>query len=140
MYREVGEHGLCLWGGGDWNDSFDGAGLQMIGESVWLSIAAIKSTNDFNELLKWLGKDALIKKYTEKRDIMTNNIHKYGWNEDHFIYGINDWHERVGSYDTPTGRLFLNPQTWAVLAHIADDEQKLMDLVEDELSCDFGYV
>ena len=71
---------------------------------------------------------------------MTENIHKYGWNEDHFIYGINDWHERVGSYDTPTGRLFLNPQTWAVLAHIADDDQKLMDLVEDELSCDFGYV
>ena len=140
LYREVGEHGLCLWGGGDWNDSFDGAGLQMIGESVWLSIAAIKSTNDFNELLSWLGKDNLIKKYTEKRDVMTENIHKYGWNEDHFIYGINDWHERVGSYDTPAGRLFLNPQTWAVLAHIADDDQKLMDLVEDELSCDFGYV
>lgn len=140
LYREVGEHGLCLWGGGDWNDSFDGAGLQMIGESVWLSIATIKATNDFAELLNWLGKSDLSKTYISKRDKMNENIHKFGWDKDHFIYGINDWHERVGSYDTPTGQLFLNPQTWAVLAHIADDEQALMDLVERELSCGFGYV
>ncbi len=57
LHREVGEHGLCLWGGGDWNDSFDGAGLQMIGESVWLSIAAVKGTNDFLELLQWLSEN-----------------------------------------------------------------------------------
>ena len=140
LYREVGEHGLCLWGGGDWNDSFDGAGLQMIGESVWLSIATIKATNDFVELLYWLGKADLAKSYISKRDEMNDNIYKYGWDKDHFIYGINDWHERVGSYDTPTGQLFLNPQTWAVLAHISEDEQALMDLVERELSCSFGYV
>ncbi len=140
LYREVGEHGLCLWGGGDWNDSFDGAGLKMIGESVWLSIATVKATNDFTELLNYLGKTDLASTYISKRNIMTENIHKFGWDKDHFIYGINDWHERIGSYDTPTGQIFLNPQTWAVLAHIADDEKSLMDLVERELSCEFGYV
>lgn len=140
LYREVGEHGLCLWGGGDWNDSFDGAGLQMIGESVWLSIAAIKGTNDFLELLDWMGEAELAEKYRGKREVMKENIRKHGWDQDHYIYGINDWHERVGSYDTPTGRIFLNPQTWAVLAGIAEDEQTLLDMVERELSCEFGYV
>ena len=36
-FENLGKHGLCLWGGGDWNDSIDNAG-QMIGESVWLSV------------------------------------------------------------------------------------------------------
>lgn len=140
LYREVGEHGLCLWGGGDWNDSFDGAGLQMIGESVWLSIATVKATNDFVGMLRWLGKDELADKYVAKRDKMRENIYNTGWDKDHFIYGINDWHEKVGSYETPTGRIFLNPQTWSVLAGIAKDNNEIMDFVERELSCKFGYV
>ncbi len=140
LYREVGEHGLCLWGGGDWNDSFDGAGLNMIGESVWLSIATIKATNDFLELLLWLNKTELIERYSQKRDKMKDNIYKYGWDKDHFIYGINDWGEKVGSYETKEGQIFLNPQTWAVLANITDDKQTLLDFVEKELSCKFGYV
>ena len=140
LYREVGAHGLCLWGGGDWNDSFDGACLNMIGESVWLSIATVKCTKEFIELCNWLGLEKLAKEYYEKSCFMEENIHKHGWDKDHYIYGINDWGERVGSYDTPTGQIFLNPQTWAVLAKIAKDEQVLMDLVERELSCDFGYV
>ncbi len=140
FYREVGEHGLCMWGGGDWNDSFDGAGLNMKGESVWLSIAAVKSTNDFLGLLEKLGNNDLIEKYTSLRDKMIENIFKTGWDKDHFIYGINDWGEKVGSYETHEGQIFLNPQIWAVLAGIAKDEEKLLDMVENELSCDFGYV
>lgn len=140
FHREVGEWGLCLWGGGDWNDSFDGAGLKMIGESVWLSIAAVKATKDFIELLAWIGRDDLAKKYKDKNEKMIQNIYKYGWDKDHFIYGVNDWREKVGSYDTTDAQIFLNPQTWAVIAGIAGDGHELLDLVEEKLSCDFGYV
>lgn len=140
LHREVGECGLCLWGGGDWNDSYDGAGLNMIGESVWLSIAAVKATKDFIELLNHIGKTELAKSYEKKNEKMIDNIYKYGWDKDHFIYGINDWREKVGSYDTEDAQICLNPQTWAVIAGIAEDEQNLLDLVEDKLKCDFGYV
>ena len=140
LHREVGECGLCLWGGGDWNDSYDGAGLNMIGESVWLSIAAVKATKDFIELLNHIGKAELAKSYEKKNEKMIGNIYKYGWDKDHFIYGINDWREKVGSYDTEDAQICLNPQTWAVIAGIAEDEQNLLDLVEDKLKCDFGYV
>lgn len=139
LYDNVGEHGLCLWGGGDWNDSFDGAGLLLKGESVWLSIATVKATNDFAELLHKLKNANLADKYLSKRDKLTQNIKKYGWDKDHYIYGINDWGEKVGSYDTKEGQMFLNPQTWAVLAGIGDSDE-LLDFVERELKCDFGYV
>lgn len=140
LYDNTGEHGLCLWGGGDWNDSFDGAGLLLKGESVWLSIATVKATNDFAELLNRLRKTDLSDKYLKKRNVITKNIKKFGWDKDHFIYGINDWGEKVGSYDTKEGQMFLNPQTWAVLADIADSNDELMDFVENDLKCDFGYV
>ena len=140
LHREVGEYGLCLWGGGDWNDSFDGAGLKMIGESVWLSIAAVKATKDFIELLHYLGDDTAAAKYAAANDKMINNIHYHGWDKDHYIYGINDWREKVGTYDTADAQIFLNPQTWAVIAGVAEDEQALLNLVEDRLKCDFGYV
>lgn len=140
LYDNVGEHGLCLWGGGDWNDSFDGAGLLLKGESVWLSIATVKATNDFAELLNKLNNTNLADKYLKKRDVLTQNIKNYGWDKDHYIYGINDWGERVGSYDTQEGQMFLNPQTWAVIAGIAKSDDKLLNFVEQELKCDFGYV
>jgi len=37
LARGVGEHGLCLFGGGDWNDGMDEAGAAGRGESVWLT-------------------------------------------------------------------------------------------------------
>lgn len=140
LHRETGEHKLCLWGGGDWNDSFDGAGLEMKGESVWLSIATIKATNDFIELLKWLEKTELASAYTLKNAEMTENINMHGFDKDHYIYGINDKGEIAGSYSTKEAQIFLNPQSWAVLAGVADKPQELLDLVEKELSCDYGYV
>ena len=112
----------------------------MIGESVWLSIAAVKATKDFIELLNAMGKKELAQNYINKNNQLTENILKYGWDKDHFIYGINDWRERVGSYDEKEAQLFLNPQTWAVIAGIAPDESALLDLVEDKMKCDYGYV
>lgn len=138
----LGEHGLCLWQEGDWNDSLNGCGILGKGESLWLSEATIKAANELEEILKAAGKESYIDEIRKKADLMTENIFKYGWDKDHFIYGINDYGEKIGSYDTAEGQIFLNPQTWAILAGIVDGEnaKKLMDLVEEKLSCDFGYV
>ena len=75
-----------------------------------------------------------------KRNEMRERINKFGWNKDHYIYGINDVDMKVSSYDTEQGQFFLNPQTWAVMSGICDDPQKLLNFVEKELVCDFGYV
>ncbi len=138
----VGSHGLTLWGEIDWNDSLNGAGRNLIGESLWLSEASVKSGRDFAELLERIGMHELAEAVSAKCDRMKENIIKHGWEGDHFIYGINDWGEKVGSYDCSEGKSYLNPQTWAVLAGILPEDKlnTLMDYVEKNLSCDFGYV
>lgn len=138
----LGEHGLCLWGEGDWNDSLNGCGVLGRGESVWLSEATIKAANELEEILIAAGKEDMIAPIKEKAALMKENIYKYGWDKDHFIYGINDYGEKIGSYDSKEGKIFLNSQTWAVLAGIIEGEEaeKLMQLVEEKLGCPFGFV
>ena len=138
----TGEHGLTLWGECDWNDSMNGAGVKLKGESLWLSEATVKCSLELIELLDKIGKADIADSIRKKHKKMIENILEYGWEKDHFIYGFNDLGDKVGSYENTDGQSFLNPQTWAVLAKVLPEDRLnvLMDYVEDNLSCDFGYV
>ncbi|MBR6703060.1 MAG: hypothetical protein IKL76_00705 [Clostridia bacterium] len=145
LYANQGEHGLGLWRGGDWNDSINNCGLQGKGESVWLSIATVKATDDYIEILQNApvqGANELIAEIREKQAKLKENVIAHGFEKDHFIYGINDWGEKVGSYECEEGRMYLNPQTWAIMAKIFEEDrlQALMDFVENNLKCDYGYM
>lgn len=145
LYSNQGAHGLGLWRGGDWNDSMNNCGMQGKGESVWLSIATLKATDDYIEILKNSpinDANELVEDIKIKQVALKENIIKYGFETDHFIYGINDWNEKVGSYENEEGRMYLNPQTWAVMAKIFDEKglNALMDHVENNLKCEYGYM
>lgn len=134
-----GEHGLVLWLGGDWNDSLNNAGVQGKGESVWLTIATVNAINEFIEILNIIGNKAdVIEKYQKEKEKLISAINKFGKYDGRYIYGINDYGEIVGGKD----RLFLNTQTWAVLAGVDKKEvlERVMDKVEENLKCDFGYI
>lgn len=140
LFTGLGEHGLCLWGGGDWNDSIDTAGLKGRGESVWLSEAAIASAHEWSALLERAGRPGEAMEWRRHAARLRENLLRHAWETDHFICGFNDEGQKIGSYANREGRLYLNMQTWAVLAGIAPDAAALMDLVERELACPFGYV
>ena len=138
----LGEHGLCLWGHGDWNDSTNAAGIRGKGESVWLSIAAVKALKTFANILRNAKMDDEAEKWLAEAEKLTEKINAYGWDKDHYIHGYNDDMKKVGAYESAGAKFYLNMQSWAVLADIATGENghKLMDRVEEELKCDFGYV
>lgn len=133
-----GERNLVLWRGGDWNDSLNNVGVLNKGESVWLSIATVKAVNEWQEILKILNKQEEISLYEEKKQALIKAIQTYGMKNGVYKYGINDYGEDVGGED----RMFLNPQTWSVLANIGDkaEQERIMDEVESRLKCAFGYV
>jgi cellobiose phosphorylase len=138
----VGERGLVLFLGGDWNDSLNAVGKLGKGESVWLSIATVKALNEFDEICRLYGKEELCEYYQNKKQELIENIKKFGYDTDHYLYGINDYGEKIGSDESVYAKIFLNPQTWAVLANLDTKENlnALMDVVEKRLSCDFGYL
>ena len=134
-----GKRNLVLWRGGDWNDSLNNAGNLNKGESVWLSIAAYKAVNELKDILKLkTGTANKIAELDKKQEELRLAVMRHGFKRDKFIYGINDYDEIIGGDE----RTFLNPQSWAVLADICDEKtlETVMDTVERELKCDFGYV
>ena len=150
MYRGIrflldnrGEHNMVLWGGGDWNDSINNAGNQLKGESAWLSIATVKAIKEFCCICEIVGgKEELICQLNNEREILKSAILETAFEGDQFIYGINDWGEKVGSHESYQAKTYLNSQTWAVLAEMLDNDglNRIMQTVEDKLKCDFGYV
>ncbi len=139
LLLNLGENGLCLWGGGDWNDSYDAAGLAGKGESIWLSQACVYATNTFCELLMQLNLKEESAKYAKLANQMKDNLNKKAYDKDHFIGGINDKGERLGTYSAKEAQFFLNTQTWAVISETANNPNDLMNLVETKLKCDYGY-
>lgn len=140
LLDNLGPHGLCLWGGGDWNDSLNNTGLQGRGESVWLTQAVLVATREFVRLLNRLGDHKEAGKAECRADFIAKNLKEHAWEKDHFICGYTDWNEKVGSYDNREGQIYLNMQTWGVLSGTAPDGHALMDLVERELATPWGYV
>lgn len=135
----LGKHGLVLWFGGDWNDSLNNCGRKGIGESVWLSIATVKAVKEFLEITDRLGFDFSYMKV--RADILTENIYKYGFEGDRFIYGYNDYGEKIGSVESEQAKIYLNPQSWAILAGIVSEDtaNRIWTTVDKTLKCAFGY-
>ena len=142
LYSSRGKRGLILFRQGDWNDSLNAVGLQGKGESVWCTLATIKAYNEFIQILDFCGKEELISLYKTRRDDLKAAVMEYGFDGKHLLYGYNDYDEKIGSDENEYAKIFLNPQTWAVLADLTDKKtlETLMNQVEERLSCSFGYV
>lgn len=142
LINNLGQHGLVKWGGGDWNDSIDNAGMKGIGESVWLSIATVKTCNEFIEIINKLNIDYPINDIINAKNNLELNIIKYGFEGDRYIYGITDENEKIGSKENEEGKIYLNTQTWSILANINSKEIQdvVMDSVEKYLKCNYGYL
>ena len=139
LISHLGSNGLVLWGGGDWNDSLNGCGVAGKGESVGLSMATVKAINEYEEIAEQLSID--VADFAQARQQLTNKILQYGLENDRFIYGYNDNGDKIGSSESKQAKIYLNPQTWAVLSGIADNHlaRKLFTTVDAELKCKFGY-
>ncbi len=142
LTQQLGAHDLCLWGHGDWNDSTNAAGIRGRGESVWLSIATVRAVRTFEDILCRIGRQEEAAQWHSRADALVQRIDACGWDGDHYIHGFNDDGKPVGAYASEGARFYLNMQSWAVLADIAAGKKghALMDRVEQQLRCEYGYV
>ena len=140
MYTTRAGNGLVLMRGGDWLDGL--GGLNKLGEatSVWLTIAAFYAQNLMAEIFDRTGEK-------EKAELMRSRSAEYkhavntaGWNGKWYSYAIINDTEVIGAPDNPEGKIFLNPQTWAIFTGIADEERtkKIMRAVDVYLTTQYG--
>ena len=142
LWNFTGLYGLIRIWGGDWNDCINYAGLEGKGVSVWLSIAWCLAAKQIAELSGMLGFDDYEKLYQERYQIMKDRIDQHGWDGQYYIYARTDEDIVLGSHTQEEGKIFLNPQIWAVFANLNKDNRhiKSMDKAEELLQSDEGIL
>ena len=135
VLTRMSKRGLTLIGAGDWNDGLSAVGLDMKGESIWLTEFFYLVLKRFSELSKEIGNEKLYKRYSKKSVELKKAFDKYAWDGEWFWRATKDDGKKVGSKSSPEGKIYLNAQTWSVISGIAENtkQKKAMDAVTNKL-------
>ncbi|MFH1197561.1 MAG: glycosyl hydrolase family 65 protein [bacterium] len=134
------ERGIPLIGAGDWNDGLSAVGLDMKGESMWLAEFLFLIMNRFSEVAEHLDQKDYAARCISKSAELKSAFTQHSWDGEWFIGATKDSGEKLGSKESLEGKIYLNTQTWAVIADITDAERKktAMDSVTKHLLRDNG--
>jgi cellobiose phosphorylase len=138
---DTGAHGLVLAHEGDWNDSLNWLCKTGKGESVWTSIGLYHSLDLLIELADELLRDPkLAAEMRKRKDRIAAAIETHGWDGNWYLAGYNDLGEPVGSHCNREGKVYLNPQTWAVMTGLATGERraKCLRAIDELLESEHG--
>ncbi len=134
--------GLPLIGAGDWNDGLSAVGLEWKGESIWLAQFLYRILVDFAKIASRHNDEPRAKIYGERAQSLKQTINEVGWDGEWYFGATKDSGEKLGSKENTEGKVWLNTQTWAVIADVADADraQQVMDVVEKKLEFKSGPV
>lgn len=129
------DRGLLLIGEGDWNDGLSAVGLDMKGESVWLTEFLYYVINNFLPILKKIGKNELLNYYKNELTKIKGAFLKYAWDGEWYWRASKDSGRKLGSKESGEGKIYLNSQTWSVISEIVPEEytRKAMESVKKNL-------
>jgi cellobiose phosphorylase len=122
-FNDVGERGLPLIGHADWNDAIDAAGIKLKGESIWLAQALVRSLKILAELADLIGEHTKKEEYLRKAHTMAERINTVGWDGKWYRRGFTDDGTVYGSKVNKEGKIYINSQSWAILAGIVSEER-----------------
>lgn len=136
----MSERGIPLIMAADWNDGLDYVGRQGRGETTMVAAHLAWMLREVASLLWFVGSDALAQKYVEERDKLIRNINQHLWDGEWYIRGTRDDGEAFGSSRNIEGRIYINAQSWMVMAGGAPKNRAIrcMNAVKKHLDTDYG--
>lgn len=132
-----GENSLPLSGYADWNDTLNLERGKGIAESVWTGMLYCYCLQEMSSLMEYLGNKEQKAKYDKLYEQQKESINSHGWGEEWYLRAFDEDRLPLGK-----DKIFLNPQSWAVLAKIADEKKKqiILDNVHKYLDTKYGVI
>jgi len=142
MLDQRGPHGLPLMGKGDWNDAANMVGAQGRGESVWLAQFLYLAVSEIAPFLQRTGDTALLDRCRVRAAEIRRIVNEQCWDGEWFVRAFRDDGRPLGVRGEPEGFIWINSQTWAVIADIADRDRlnQCQDSVERHLGTPAGLM
>ncbi|KAI0184935.1 glycoside hydrolase family 94 protein [Xylaria flabelliformis] len=134
------ERGLSYIAQGDWCDPMNMVGYKGKGVSGWLTLATGFACKLWADVCLRQGRADLAAKYTAGAEAVNAAANKHMWHGDWFARGITDDDVVFGIAEDREGRIWLNPQTWAILSGAASQAQinAMLPAVDAHLSTPYG--
>ncbi|KAK7941386.1 family 94 glycoside hydrolase [Apiospora aurea] len=137
--------GLHYIAQGDWCDPMNMAGWKGKGVSGWLTVATGYALNLWADVCARhrSAAPALAQRYRDGAADVNRAANAHFWDGSWFARGITDDGAPFGVQDDREGRLWLNPQAWALLGGAAatrEQRRAMMEQVEAQLGTPYGLV
>ncbi|MDR0680426.1 MAG: hypothetical protein LBG15_01040 [Dysgonamonadaceae bacterium] len=132
-----GKHNLPCGLKADWNDCLV---LGEKGESVFVAMQLRYTLTVYIEICTHLNKPEEIVWAEKTLKQLTEDIEKAAWDGQWYVRAIKEDGYVFGTKDVEEGKIWLNPQSWAVISGQATGEKAeiMMNLVEKYLATDYG--
>jgi cellobiose phosphorylase len=117
---DPGPHGLPRFGRGDWNDTLDYIGGKDGGESVWGAMFYVAMLNRLLELLERAKAARSVPAVRALRDRLVAAIEAQAWDGEWYVRAFGEGGRKIGSKANRYGQIFINTQSWAVIAGLPD--------------------
>lgn len=140
LIHERDERGLNYINQGDWCDPMNMVGYKGKGVSGWLTIATAYAFMIWADICEHSGRQENGKAFRLAADDTNEIVNQYLWDGEWYARGITDDNVVFGISEDKEGRIFINPQGWALLSGAADEEkrEKLMKSVREQLETPYG--
>ncbi|MCL1903923.1 MAG: glycosyl transferase [Oscillospiraceae bacterium] len=155
---KTGPHGLPLIGRADWNDclnlncfsSTPGESFQTttskdgkVAESVMIACMFTFIAPEYSAMCKIKGDNEEAARADAEIEKMKKAVMQHGYDGGWFIRAYDDFGKKVGSDECDEGKIFIEPQGFAVLGGLGIDDGKAistLDSVDKYLNSDHGLV
>lgn len=142
LFKLRDERGLSYIAQGDWCDPMNMVGYKGKGVSGWLTLATAYALNLWAGVCEQEGEHELAKRFRAAAEECNAAANKHLWDGDWFARGITDDNVVFGIKKDPEGRIWLNPQTFAMLGGAASPQQiaRILPQVDAQLTTPYGVV
>ena len=137
--NHLGRHGMPAGLYADWNDCLR---LGADGESTFVALQFYYAMTILKEFASYKNDEEYIEYLTDNQKKLGDIIQNLCWNEDRFIRGFTGEGQVIGKREDPEANMWLNPQSWAVISGLANDEQadKALQQVYERLNTEYGAI
>lgn len=132
--------GLSYIAQGDWCDPMNMVGWRGRGVSGWLTLASAYALKQWAGLCERRGDSGLADEFRDGAAACNAAMDTHLWDGDWYGRGITDDGVAFGVGSDTEGRIFLNPQSWALLSGAADAERqaRMLAAIDTHLVSPYG--
>lgn len=140
LFAERDARGLSFIAQGDWCDPMNMVGYKGKGVSGWLSVASAYALHLWADICEQQKRLGCAQKFRANASAVNAAVNTHLWDGEWFARGITDDDVVFGVSKDSEGRIFLNPQSWAILGGAADEDQceKMLNAIEQHLETPYG--